>query len=261
MARGMPSRRALIRATAAALSPPRTKLGRAAWARSTKRRTASKRMSSAGSWARAVAPARPVRCSGVMRSASGGTPSPSRGNSCSPDRWRIARLVTTKRSPGAARSRSATTGAAAVRRSKLSRTRRTCWPARCSDRSSSGWRMPVSTTPTAWAIVPGTSIGSSTGSNGTKNVPSGKSPAARWASSIAKRVLPMPPGPVTVRSRAVPSRRWAAASSLSRPMNVVTDDGRLLGRASIVRRAGKSAGSPSTTSWLSRSGSGKSLRR
>ena len=99
------------------------------------------------------------------------------------------------------------------------------------------------------------------GSNGTKNVPSGNSVAAACASSMAKRVLPMPPGPVTVNRRAVVSSRRASASSRSRPTNVVSETGRLFGRASTVRRAGKSAARPSMTSWLRRSGSGKSRRR
>ena len=124
-----------------------------------------------------------------------------------------------------------------------------------------GGRTPLSTMPTARAIVPGTSIGSSTGSNGTKKVPSGKSVPAAWASSIANRVLPIPPGPVIVMSRAVRSRLPAAVSSGSRPTNDVTGLGRLFGRASIVRRTGKSVMRPSTSSWLSRSGSGKSRRR
>ena len=84
----------------------------------------------------------------------------------------------------------------------------------------------------------------------------------RAASSIAKRVLPIPPGPVTVSSRAVPSRRRASASSRSRPTNVVTGrSAGCSGRASSVRSGGKSVGSPSMTSWLSRSGSGKSRSR
>ena len=73
------------------------------------------------------------------------------------------------------------------------------------------------------AISTGTSAGSRTAANGTKCTPSGKAPI-RLASSIASRVLPQPPGPVSVSRRVRSSRPRACASSLSRPTKLV--DGR-----------------------------------
>ena len=108
----------------------------------------------------------------------------------------------------------------------------------------------------------GPGIGSSTGSNGTKNVPSGKSVPAAWASSIANRVLPIPPGPVIVSSRAVRSRL-----PRRRQLALAADERGDRGSAgcSAGRRSSGGPGSrscrPSMTSWLSRSGSGKSRRR
>ena len=82
--------------------------------------------------------------------------------------------------------------------------------------------------------------------------------AASWSDS---RVLPVPPGPVSVSSRVVASRPAAASSSASRPMNVVSWVGRLFGRASSDRRAGKSAGRPAAMTWTIRTGALRSLSR
>ena len=60
-----------------------------------------------------------------------------------------------------------------------------------------------SVTPTEAAIRDATSIGSRTGSSGTKKTPSGNRSATCVASAIDSRVLPVPPGPVNVSSRVV----------------------------------------------------------
>ena len=106
-----------------------------------------------------------------------------------------------------------------------------------------------------------TSIGSRIGSSGTKKTPSGKSSDDRAASWSESRVLPVPPGPVSVRSRVRASSRAAASSSASRPTNVVSWVGRLLGRASSERSAGKSDGRPSAMTWTIRTGALRSLSR
>ena len=49
-----------------------------------------------------------------------------------------------------------------------------------------------------WAIVEGTSPGSRTGASRTKYTPSGYSAATSAASAMHSRVLPLPPGPVSV---------------------------------------------------------------
>ena len=61
----------------------------------------------------------------------------------------------------------------------------------------------ASRTPSAWAIAGRTRAGSRSGARSTKTTPSGNAGAAARAASIASRVLPTPPGPVSV------TRRWA----------------------------------------------------
>ena len=63
--------------------------------------------------------------------------------------------------------------------------------------------------------------------------------AAAWR---ARRVFPLPPAPVSVIRREVPSSRPTSATSRSRPTKLVSCRGRLLGRASSDRRAGNAAG-------------------
>ena len=65
--------------------------------------------------------------------------------------------------------------------------------------------------------------------------------AAAWR---ARRVLPVPPGPVRVSRRWAPSRAATSPSSRSRPTKLVSCRGRLCGQRVQLRRAGKSPGSP-----------------
>ena len=55
--------------------------------------------------------------------------------------------------------------------------------------------------PSASATAGSTSAASRSGASGTKTVPPSASSASSRASSIAKRVLPVPPGPTIVRMR------------------------------------------------------------
>ena len=119
----------------------------------------------------------------------------------------------------------------------------------------------LSASPRVRAIVGATRAGSRTASRATNQTPSGKSSAAAAATWSDSRVLPVPPGPVRVRSRVVRSSPTASPSSRSRPTNVVSWVGRLFGRASSERSGGKVSGSPSMTSWPGRSGSRRSLSR
>ncbi len=162
---------------------------------------------------------------------------------------------------GAARRRSATTGAAAMTCSKLSRTSRSRLSRSQSATVSLMGRVPPSVTPSAVAIRGATSIGSRIGSSGTKKTPSGKSSAARAASWSDSRVLPVPPGPVRVSSRVVASSPAASSSSASRPTKVVSCTGRLLGRASSVRSGGNADRRPSPTTSRMRTGAVRSLSR
>ena len=94
---------------------------------------------------------------------------------------------------------------------------------------SSIGRAVLSATPRALAIRGATSMGSRIGSSGTKKMPSGKSSDALAASWSDSRVLPVPPGPVSVSSRVVASSPAAASSS-----RVAPDERRQLGRQ-VVR--------------------------
>lgn len=79
--------------------------------------------------------------------------------------------------------------------------------------------------PSALAVAFATSDGSRTAARSTSHIPSTKS-ATDAAASSASRVLPTPPGPVSVSSRVVPSRRRTSARSSRLPRNVVRAAGR-----------------------------------
>ena len=117
----------------------------------------------------------------------------------------------------------------------------------------------MSIRPRVAAIAAGTSSGSSVVSRRTSHAPSGTRSAQRRASSIAKRVLPVPPGPVRVTRRASSNSASSAANSRSRPTKVVSRDGRLPVGWSAACSGGKSDGRPSTTSWWI--GSARSMSR
>ena len=99
-----------------------------------------------------------------------------------------------------------------------------------------------------------TRAGSRTGSSATNHAPSSYSWATSAASWSDSRVLPVPPGPVSVSSRVVASSSPASFSSASRPTKLVSCVGRLLGRLSSDRIGGKSTWRPSIASWQMRSG-------
>ena len=80
------------------------------------------------------------------------------------------------------------------------------------------WEAPASRTPRLWAIAEATSAGSGTAASGTKTAPSANSDSSLAAASRASRVLPTPPGPVSV------SRRTSGRHK--RPVNVVTSRSR-----------------------------------
>ena len=173
-------------------------------------------------------------------------------NRCSPLKPSRSRLVTMTWSFGV-RSRSRWTSAAASSTcSKQSSTRSVLVPRSAHDTAASGSPDPAShrrqLRPRAEPCA-----GSPSASSGTQATPSGKRPANRRASSIANRVLPSPPGPTIVVSRAPRSVRTAAASSrsCSRPTN---DDGGN-GSEIVVSSGGRSSSVGSCSSirrWSSR---------
>ena len=138
---------------------------------------------------------------GAPRSAASGRESGGTRNSCSPDTPSATRLVTRTFSRGQASSRSETTGAAGRRCSKLSSTRSrrrsaSKWWSRATEKSC-----PASRPPSAWKIAGATCSGAPTAPRETNATPSRKAPASSSATAIARRVLPTPPGPVSVSSR------------------------------------------------------------
>src|SRR5437764_1023396 len=76
-----------------------------------------------------------------------------------------------------------------------------------------------------------TCVGSFSGARATTNTPSAKSSESSAATCKPNRVLPTPPGPVSVTSRTSDrlSNRVTAATSFSRPIKGVGWIGRLLG--------------------------------
>ena len=114
--------------------------------------------------------------------------------------------------------------------------------------------------PSDAAIAEATRSASVTGASGTNQAPSGYRSTQSLARASESRVLPVPPGPVSVRSR-VRSSSVAALSTSARPTKVVSCGGRLLGVRSSVRKAGNVVSRPAASTWYSRSGRAKSLSR
>jgi hypothetical protein len=137
------------------------------------------------------------------------------------------RLVTKHVRPGQVASRSATSGAASMTCSKLSSTSRSSRSRKKACTRSTSILCPVSRRPSTSAMTEVTKNGSVIDASGTKATPSGKSAAADAATLSASRVLPTPPGPVSVRS-GTSSRRSCPriiATSRSLPMSGGRDSG------------------------------------
>ena len=83
--------------------------------------------------------------------------------------------------------------------------------------------------PSVCTIVDATAPASSRPASSTHHTPPGKLPTVRAAASIASRVLPTPPAPVSVSRRADGTVATTASRSDSRPTNVVSCAGRLCG--------------------------------
>ena len=165
------------------------------------------------------------------------------GSSCSPAIRSGSRVVTRARRRGAAASSPATRGAASSTCSKLSRTRRSCRSASSRPSVSASGSLVSSRTASTRAIDDITCSWRLSGARSTKKTPlpnSGTSPAAI---SIASRVFPEPPGPVSVTRRSSPrSLPVTSATSSSRP---ISGDGGV-GRFELLRlRSGGNSASPS----------------
>jgi hypothetical protein len=141
-------------------------------------------------------------------------------------------------SVGTAISRSATCGAASSTCSKLSKTKSSSRSCKAAARLPRSGRSLTSRTPSACATAGKTSDGSRTAANGTNAAPSAKSGSSSEATAIARRVLPTPPGPVSVISRTSDLRNSLPAAAISRtlPISGVMGVGSGAGRSKTEAR-------------------------
>ena len=228
MASGSPSSRRQIAATAAALPGVRAKPGRTARARSVNSATAGEAAMSASE---AVA--------GSAGSGSGGT-----GYSRSARSPSAARLVATIARPGQRASSSPRSGATPATCSRLSRINSQASSQNSSARAGTSAPVPDWSAPTARAIPASTCPGSATAASGTNTAPPPKRSRSRWPAARASRVLPTPPGPVSVTSRTWGSVTSATTSPMacSRPTSEVAAAGSGRGprsRPGAARAAGR----------------------
>jgi len=217
IASGKPSTRAQISATARAFSVVSAKSSLTARARSTNSATAASCASTSTGGRRCRS-----------GSASGAT-----GHSCSPERRSTTRLVTSTFNPVHPVNNSAMRGAASTRCSKLSRSSSSCLSRKVACTRSISGCPPISLTLNVCAMVATTRSGSLSGASGTKKTPSANISRSTAPACKASRVLPMPPGPVSVSSRTSGRRSMSrtAATSRSRPISGVGGTGRLVGGA------------------------------
>ena len=117
--------------------------------------------------------------------------------------------------------------------SALSSTSSRSCPRSRSTRSSATGRPGSRTAPTASAMAGSTWSASSSGASSTSRTPSAYRSCTAAAAARTRRVLPTPPGPLSVTSRLVRSRSATRATSSSRPMRGVA------GAGSPARRPGR----------------------
>lgn len=234
IASGSPSNRAQIATTAATFEGSRVKSARTARARSTNKRTAG------------LSPT-PLRSKVPPggRSGSGSVPS---AYSCSPPTWSAAWLDARIDSVGARSRSERTIDPAPASCSRLSRTSSVFRAATCSARRSSGSLAVAMSSRRARRISTGMRSASVRASRGTNATSVVSAPTTARAISWTSRVLPVPPEPVTVTSRASVSSCCTASTSASRPTIVVRCPGRFVTVRASERIGGKSAAWPSMTS-------------
>ena len=176
-------------------------------------------------------------------SASAGT-----GYSTSPWMRNSSRLVTSSVRLGQRDRSVESSGAASTTCSMLSRSRSISRSPMCSARPSLA--------PTVSDIAWSTSAGSRTAASPTQKTPALYSGTSVAAASMASRVFPEPPGPVSVTSLAPPwTLSSTAARSRCRPMK------ELAGRGRFVFEIVLSGGNRSSPSWKIATGSSMSFSR
>jgi hypothetical protein len=145
--------------------------------------------------------------------------------------FNASRLVARMANSGHAASKAAISPAASITCSQLSSTSSSRFGARKATRVSRSSLAAVSRTRRIEAIAGETRAGSVKGARSTKKTPSGNAASNSAATANASRVLPDPPGPVSVTSRdpSLTNRRLTAAASSSRPMSGVGGTVRFVG--------------------------------
>ena len=133
---------------------------------------------------------------------------------CSPWSWSRSRLVTRIFGPGTSRRRAISLATSGSRCSALSRRSNARMPSSRSATLSASSRPGCCSTWSGCASEEVSRRGSRSGAIPTHHRPSGNVSAASAAACSASRDFPVPPGPVSVSSRA-PSRRSATTSSTS----------------------------------------------
>ena len=156
------------------------------------------------------------------------SPGPGTGNGASRYAASLAirsgsRLVARTRTSSQACSRPAHSSAAApITCSQLSSTSSSCRRASTAPAPPAAGIPGCSRTPSATATADGTCAGSRTGASSASHTPSANRAATRPATAPASRVLPTPPGPVTVTSRCSSSRPATSRTAAARPTKLVS---------------------------------------
>ena len=202
------------------------------------------------------------RAAALMAGPDSGVASEATGRMASPGTPRASRLVTRIRTPEQERRTASARSAPAVRTgSQSSRTSSSFLSARWSSNIGSNDRPAGSVRPSVLTTSGSSRPGAVSAPHSTTQVPSSNRSRSCLANRRPIRVLPTPPGPVSVRSDARSSIEIAWAISRSRPMKLVTSSLRLLRRSSVVRGGGKSRSRPGPVIWYSRCGGPSRERR
>ena len=161
---------------------------------------------------------------------------------------RECRLVARILRRGQDRKRSAASSEIVESRcSQLSRSSRMVLLRKKLTRVARSGRSGSSRAPTAAATASTTRSGSVNSASSTSHTPSRNS-SISWAPvSSARRVLPVPPVPISVSRRVFSSRRLTSSSCFSRPTKLVVCTGRLFGKASMLLGGGKDSARLGTT--------------
>ena len=181
---------------------------------------------------------------------SSGSPSGGTGKTNSPGTSRRSLLVVRMRTRGQCPASMATTRAADARTcSQLSSTISSSRSASARTTPAIGFAASRSGTPSVSAMVEGTSAGSVSEASSTSQAPSPNLSAASVAALRASRVLPHPPGPVSVTTRAVRRPSRTAAICGPRPTSELTSAGSPPCRSSLPLACTPPGRISSPTTW------------